>query len=630
MKRLFSIFAIVAVALFTSCGESQSVDEPTPTDNATLNIDDNLIQVSSAGGDYTITYTLEGGSVANLEARAAAEWIHSFDLSLEGELSFTVDANTETSSRTANLYLSHGKVEDKIVVSQAGLNAGDIEYSFDISFDIDGPFVDMTVSPQPEGTRYYAWYYSQKGMEEALAQSPGVDIVQYFNRLVEVELSNAIYYGAYAGYSAEESVSQITLVGEDTQTFELNAMTDFYGFVCAVSDGGERLSDVVYAEFTTGPVQPSTNDIEIAVESVYSDRFTYTVNTTNGDQYATIVFPLSEVEALSDEEIIVMFNDIDNYLPYLHRDNYTTTSLVEHSDTDYCILAFGFSYGMATTEIKREIVHTSVYDPSLKPEFSIDITKVTNFRIQATVDTTPDGCLYYADYCYEADTAEELKAMVHEAAQWYVSNGYFSSLAAAMQWVCFKGRQEFDFAGLYPESKYRIFAIGVDELTGEFTTDVFFTEVVTTPAKELSEGYIEIAHDKYFDGFDIMEHFPEDFVEADGWAVLPLEVTTHGDVVDYYYDVYTGDVTDTSYPTDQEIILDLQNYGLYNEPLSMSYCYFYEPLTLIYFSKDSNDNRSAVTRVLFTLTPEGCAPIEEFDYDDYGVDAEPSRTFKRQ
>ena len=71
---------------------------------------------------------------------------------------------------------------------------------------------------------------------------------------------------------------------------------------------------------------------------------------------------------------------------------------------------------------------------------------------------------------------------------------------------------------------------------------------------------------------------------------------------------------DTTYPTDDEIILDLQMYGLSNKPLSMSYCYFYEQLTLIYFSRDTDDNNSPVTRKLFTMTPEGCSPIEEFEY----------------
>jgi hypothetical protein len=52
-----------------------------------------------------------------------------------------------------------------------------------------------------------------------------------------------------------------------------------------------------------------------------------------------------------------------------------------------------------------------------------------------------------------------------------------------------------------------------------------------------------------------------------------------------------------------------------NEPITYSYCYFYEPLTLIYFSKDSDDNNSAVTRVPLYFDPENCADISEFPFN---------------
>lgn len=616
MKRIFSILALLTVVLCYSCGEKQPADTPTPGEPATLNIDDNLVQANAAGGEYSFTYTLENPDGSQLKAESSVDWIHSFDLSIEGEVTFTVDANATTESRIANVELKYGKLKDKIVVSQTGLNPDDIEYVFSVDYDIDGPYVDMTVEAEPADTRYFAWYYPKETLERALAQSPGVTAEQYLNRWVEVDLSDAIYYGSYAGYTAEQAVAEITFVGKSTQSFELNGESDFYGFVCAVSNSGARLSDVVISEFRTGAVKPSSNEISIVVNDVNSDRFDYTVTTTNDDQYAAIVFPAADVEGLSDLEIVAMFNDIDNYIPYLHRNDFSTTAIVNEDDSDYCILAFGYEYGMATTEIKREIVHTLAYDPSVKGEFTVDITKVTHYRIRATVDATPKTCLYYADFCYEGETAEELMAVVHEAAQWYVDNGYFGDLASAMRSVCMKGKKSVEFTGLSPQSNYRIFVVGVDEKTGEFNTEVFFTDLITTPQRKQSESYIEIPVGDYFDGYDLKEAYPKEFGDADGWAVIPLEVTTHGDVVGYYYDVYLGDVTDTTYPTDAEIILDLAMYGINNKPLSMSYCYFNEPLTLIYYSIDGDDNYSAVTRVPFTMTPEGCTPVEDFKYGD--------------
>ena len=617
---------MVAAAMFASCDKAP-VDD-TPKEPATLKINERLVQANAVGGDYSFTYTLTNPDGNELKAECEADWVHSFDLSKEGEVKFTVDVNASSESRIVYVYLKYGKLKEKITVSQTGVNAGDIEYAFDISYEIDGPNVRMSVVPDPEGTRYYAWYYSKKGMETALEQSPGVDITMYLNRLVEVEMSNAIYYGAYAGFTAEEAVDQITLVGAASQDFVLNGCTDFYGFVCAVSNTGERLSDVVVSEFTTGAVAPSSNQISIVVDDINSDRFDYTIHTTNDDQYAVMVLSGAEAEGKSDEDILAMFNAIPEYLPYLHRNNYSYTALVSAADADYCILAFGFEYGMATTEVVRQMVHTLPADTTSVPEFSISIDKVTNFRIKATIEANPKTCLYFVDYCEADVTAEELKEAIHEAAQWYVDNGYYADLGACLKTIGYKGRKTFEFLPLMPQTDYRVYAIGINEITGEFTTDVIFTDVITTAEKVTSESYISIPFDDYFDGFDLAEAYPTEFADAEGWAVVPIEVTIHGDVMEYYYDIYMGDLSDTSYPTDDQIILDLEMYGVKNNPLSMLYCYFSEPLTLIYFSKDSDDNFSPVTRVPIFMLPEGATPVEEFKYGD--AIAKQARSFVAQ
>lgn len=607
---------LAAVALLTACDKDAPVNEtPPPTEPATLEINENFVQVEAKGGEYEITYTLTNPNKSDkLEAKSDAEWIHDFDYSIDGTVLFTVEANGTTETRLANLTLEYGKVKDKVTITQSGINQGDMQYEFNIDYDIDGPYVTMNVSAKPENTRYFAWYMSKKGLEEALAQSPGVDIIMYLNKIVEVDISSAIYQGSYMGMSTEESVAGITFVGPSAQELELNGETDFVGFVCPVNKVGERLADVQYKEFRTGAVKPSSNELTIVVESTNTDRVSYTVETTNNDQYGVMVLPAADVEDMTDAEFVAWFNTLGDIIPYLHFGNYATTALNLVEESDYYILAFGYEYGMLTTAVKREKIHTLKVNTSLKAEFEVTVDKVTNFRIKATVDAGDATCLYYADWCYADDNTEELLNDVREAAQWYVDNGYFPNLATAMKsFVGFKGKKQFDFNPLTPETDYCVFAVGIDETTGEFNTDVFLTDIITTPAKQVSEAYIEIPVDTYFDGFDLIEAYPEEFGDADGWAVLPLEVTIHGDVVDYYYDVYTGDVTDTTYPTDDEIILDLEMYGNHNSELTMSYCYFNEVLTLIYFSKDSNDNFSPVTRVKFTMTPEGCASLEDFD-----------------
>lgn len=618
MKK-FSILMLALLGLCWSCSKPNDVpDTPnTPVNDPTsLVINENLVTVKAVGEECAFTYTMEGGSTENLVVKSEDEWIHDFDISTAGVVRFIVDANPLTKTRLSKITISCGKLKDDVVVSQSGITQEDFKVAFDVTYDIDGPYVTMSVVPDPEQIRYYAWYYSKKGMETALEQSPGVTIEMYLKRVVEVDISNAIYYGSYAGYTAEEAVAELTFVGPASQKFELNAETDFYGFVCAVSDGGTILSDITITEFRTGSVAPSDNQLGIIINDVNTDRISYSVTTTNNDQYATLIFSAEDIEGLSDEEIVAKFNETEDYVNYLHFGDISDTIIVDSEDTDYYIVAFGFEYGMATTEIVKEKVHTLKSDGSPLSNVNITLDKVTHYRIKATVEAEPKTSLYYVDWCYTEESAEELKELVRESAQWFVDEGYYSHISDCMRVICSKGKTSVEFVQLSPNTDYRLFVIGVDELTGEFNTDVIFTDIITTPAIKTSESYIEIKYDKYFDGYDLMDVYPEEFSDADGWAVVPLEVTTHGDVVDYFYDIYIGDLTAANGPTDSQLILDLTQYGRKNEPIAMSYCYFYEPLTLVYFSKDGDDNNSPVVRIPLTLTPDGCSSVSEFDYMD--------------
>lgn len=620
-------FLILAVAALCFVACDRPTNEPVnPIEPVVLKIDDSAVQVKADGGEYYFTYSIEskeGGDVENfdtslLEATVSNndEWIHSFDCSAEGEVLFVVEPNITGSTRISKIVLSYGDAKDDIVVTQSG-DGAEIEVSIDFSFEIDGPYVSMTTTPTPENIRYFAWYFSVENMESALSKSPGVTVEMYLERLIEVDISNAIYYGAYAGYTAEEAVAEITLKGTQTQEFELNGNTEFYAYGCAVSDKGEIKSDLVYTTFKTGPVAPSNNVLTIHDVEVNTDRAWFSISTTNMDQYAAFVLPASMVEGATDEELLDYYNNLDSNIlvSYLHFGNYDGYVLLDQADADYYILAFGYEYGMFTTEVKRQKIHTLPYDPNVTAEFELTIDKITHYRVKASLNVEPVTALYYIDVCEADATAEDVTKEVMEAAQWYVDNGYYSNLADCFQVVGSKGSRPFEATGLYPETDYRIYIFGINEETGEINTEVTFSEVFTTPAPKVSESYITINTDKYYNGFDIMDLYPNDFGDAEGWAVLPLEVEIHGDIVDYYYDVYVGDVTDVTYPTDDEIILDLVQYGKHNEPISYSYCYFYEPLTLIYFGKDADDNNTVVTRVPMYLDPENCADASEFPFN---------------
>ena len=108
MKNLkFILASLAAAVMFVACDTNEPV-EPTPSVPAELSIDDNYVQVKAEGGDYYFTYTLENPDGSELKASAQDEWIHSFDLSDEGEVSFVVDPNTTGSQRLSKITLTYG------------------------------------------------------------------------------------------------------------------------------------------------------------------------------------------------------------------------------------------------------------------------------------------------------------------------------------------------------------------------------------------------------------------------------------------------------------------------------------------------------------------------------------------
>ena len=104
MKRILHYTKMLAVAaLFTACGDDAAVnDQPSGADTAKIEINENVVSVSKAGGEYEITYTLTNPNKNNkLEAKCDVAWIHDFDYSIDGTVLFTVDANNTTESRIA-------------------------------------------------------------------------------------------------------------------------------------------------------------------------------------------------------------------------------------------------------------------------------------------------------------------------------------------------------------------------------------------------------------------------------------------------------------------------------------------------------------------------------------------------
>lgn len=101
---------------------------PDPVINVTS---ENPMPVSNANVLYAIEYNISNPNGASISASADVSWIHDFDYSTPGEVSFEVDAQSPgADSRTGNITLSYTGADDVVVeVNQAAGSGGKTEYT---------------------------------------------------------------------------------------------------------------------------------------------------------------------------------------------------------------------------------------------------------------------------------------------------------------------------------------------------------------------------------------------------------------------------------------------------------------------------------------------------------------------
>lgn len=613
--RLIILFTLCLVGFF-GCGKPLEED---PTKPASLELLKKLVTADPKGGEVVVGFVLSNPDGSQLEGRCADSWCHDFKFPEDGMMTFTVDANTEASSRITNVYISYGEIEVKFTLSQAG-GGEDLEaiskMKFDISYVINGPEVKMTVDPEFDNVRYYFAYSTKEEIDNIGADRVQAIIKANVQQFLQGEVNALVNY---SGYTVTQALDEYTGYGVRSASMTINARTEYVGWACAISNEVNVISDVVMSAFKTGDVPPSDNRISVKIDNINCDRVSFSVDTSNEDQYAVYILPAEQVEGKTDEQIVEAFNTSDDVTVYLQFGDYSATQVNLENNKDYYVLAYGYKWGMATTSIVREKFKTIAYEGGT-PSFTFNMEKVNNFRLSGNVECSASTFLYYTDYC-DADTkAEDIISELNETIDWFVNKaGYYPNKISLMRVIGTRGTTDFDYKDGYivPEGNYKLYAIAIDETTGEFCTEVIFSETITTP--KVSEIKVRAYYNHYFDAIAIAEKYPQTgYVPAyvNGYAVVPLIVETNENVADYYVDIFTDDLSDTSDPTDHQLFMSLYERGQHNRTPVFVLCDFYNttklPLTISSVAIDKDGNRGPVQRTVIQLPFSGCADPSEF------------------
>lgn len=629
-KYLYPII-IVLISMVASCIKP---DETTPIQTPNLTLGSRIVPVGAEGGPASIRYMLsDAESGASLEADASlfsfscmADWCKDFRADVNsGTIAFTVEPNLTETSKLASVTVKYADAEAVFSISQSGLGENNdliANMQFDIEYDIDGPQVKMTVTPEFNHVRYYIAYSKKSEIDEYSDRIQAI-IKANVEKFLSGEINALVNYG---GYTFEQALDEYTGKGVRTVSMSLNGESDFVGWCCAVNNQAKVVSDVVLKEFRTGTIPPSYNVLQTEVTEINCDRVKYSVKTSNSDQWASLVVPSEEIAGKDDAALRLMFNSLEDVTRYLHFGDWAGTVANLESGREYYILVFGYSWGAITTKINKISITTQELEEG-DAAFSLTLEKVTHFRAVCRIEPTLKTKLYYADILYPGETLDSAVKDIISQINWMVENGYGDKLSLLRN-LGYRGTEILTKTGLEEGKTYRFFTIPVDENTGDFViSKAYCSEEFTTPYSVPSEAYISISHPKWFSGDEYAKAYPEDGAGAEGYAILPLTVSTHGNVADYWYCIYGDDLTDTNRISDKDLISHLigftytddngneQEYepdGIKNEPYKVLACEYGKDLTLVSVALDEDDNWGPVIREKIHLTHEGDTPISEF------------------
>lgn len=270
-------------------------------------------------------------------------------------------------------------------------------------------------------------------------------------------------------------------------------------------------------------------------------------------------------------------------------------------DTEYTIFAYGMNgEGERTTDIYKATTQTLSIQPS-DNRITLNMGEITSRTATYSTSVTNDDY-----YCQGYDYAEDYEGMSDEEILHAIMVEGKPVLASGKG---FGDGGPFNLTGLRPNTEYMIFAFGLEQ-------DVITTDLVKTTFRTLEEEKSDVTAELVFDKYFHYGDLEPDNPDRQGWALVPTWIETTGDVASYSYIMITGDYSDPSEYSDEELI----EMCFATDPEQLWTVRLHDGVrTLIAVARDKEGRYGPVFRRAYLFTLDECSPIEEFD-SDYWLD----------
>lgn len=597
MKGLHKIFLAAILAITAGCQE----EELKPS-RLTLNSEE--LTVPADGGEVSVSYRLDSPVYnGNVSLGGVPEWISGINTSISGIITFSVAQNSLTESRTADLTVQYsgdaGNSILKVIQSPKTIPA-----VFDIRMElVTQTSAKYSVIPGDKDQTYLSMlvekdYFDQYGSDEEYFQ----DDLEYIKAMAES-----------FGVSTEEYLNS-TLNRGDLLVKSMTGLipgSSYYVYAYGLTAQGERTTDIYKVEFTTVSVPQidMTFNVETSINGPLCDL--HITPSDPGQRYVIGMYTADQVKDgedacrkyqkyLSDQIVIyeAMGMTAEEVVAGLSVTGKSFRTYELEENTEYLVFAASCTDdGLINSAPASTTFRTSEVKPSDNViSFEVDGIEAHSALIGISATNLDPYVLYLVN-------SESIEGM---------DEATIINTVASIEGIsdyARRGDTSVEASELDAATSYTMLAFGY--VKGTVTTGLFKVEFTT---KDDIPANITVVteHDRYFDGTEVEELYPDDYAGASGLAVLPITVRTEGDPAEkLYYYIYEGDLTSDFILPDDEAVDALLRDGISEESVSFFLPYD-EESTLLAFAVGVDGNYSRVYREKIVLSKDGVSPVGEF------------------
>lgn len=304
----------------------------------------------------------------------------------------------------------------------------DVEFGLDV--EVKGAEVKLNVQPEN-----WDGYYLVKIVDynNEFYVGEGVTFGEDYMNAISDEWIDVYSSNLSAGYSMQDILDNICYKGDMTLEFALESYVLYSALVYPVAEHDgfvQVVGEPSYINFSTEEVGQSDMDINIEVTNCYVRVADIKITPSNPDEsWLLLITPTSYLPADYDDETLLDYALGEFvYYTYEFKGEMTTHMNTLYPDTEYIIVAFGYSGGVVTTDVCSKVFKTQqegvcelevtdvivggpyrvsdlyAYDPVTfeyyKPPYYYDSS---HFVITMEVKTSAPTTDIFSDFIYKAD-----------------------------------------------------------------------------------------------------------------------------------------------------------------------------------------------------------------------------------